>query len=193
MAGAASPDIEGVDHNKDWTMDAPELRPALRFRRPPVASPVSEPAEGKQWRVLVIDDNPQVRSAVTRFLRMHGLTVDVAPDGHTALTMLSQQPADFILCDVDMPGMNGFEVCRKIKSDPVNAFTPIIMLTALDSADDRVRGAEAGCDGYLAKPVPPAELVARVKAGIRQRELVLEAIRVASATGARTMPEAAPV
>ena len=172
-------------------MDTPELRPAIRYRRPPAMAPLPEQAQGKTWRVLVIDDNPQVRSAVTRFLRMHGLAVDVAPDGRTAITMLSQQPADFILCDVDMPGMNGFEVCRKIKSDPANAFTPIIMLTALDSADDRVRGAEAGCDGYLAKPVPPAELVARVKAGIRQRELVLEAIRVATAAGARTEPQAA--
>jgi DNA-binding response OmpR family regulator len=166
-----------------------ELRPALPFRRTQarMAAPMTEAAPtGKVMRVLIIDDNAQVRSAVTRFLRLHGLTVDAAPDGRTALTMLSTQPADFILCDVDMPGMSGFEVCRKIKSDPANAFTPIIMLTALDSADDRVRGAEAGCDGYLAKPVPPAELVARVKAGLRQRELVLEAIRVATTSGVKT-------
>jgi DNA-binding response OmpR family regulator len=140
-------------------------------------------ANSNRGRVMVIDDNPQVRSAVTRFLKLHGLTVDSAADGRSALNMLAELPADFILCDVDMPGMNGFEVCRKLKADPANAFTPIIMLTALDSADDRIRGAEAGCDGYLAKPVPPAELVARVKAGLKQRELVLEAIRVASAAG----------
>lgn len=171
----------------------PDIRPAIRFRRPPQAPQASEQeANGRRGRVMVIDDNPQVRSAVTRFLRLHGLTVDSAADGHSALTMLSTQPADFILCDVDMPGMNGFEVCRKLRTDPANAFTPIIMLTALDSADDRIRGAEAGCDGYLAKPVPPAELVARVKSGLKQRELVLEAIRVASAAGARMMLVAEP-
>jgi DNA-binding response OmpR family regulator len=162
-----------------------ELRPALTsaMRRPAATSAVAaRPASGAAMpRVLVVDDNAQVRSAVTRFLRMQALQVDVAADGRAALAALQAQPADFILLDVDMPGMDGFEVCRRIKANPANAFTPVIMLTALDSSDDRIRGAEAGADGYLTKPVPPAELIARVKAGLRQREMVMTAIRVACA------------
>ena len=171
-------------------MSAPiELRPALTPARRAAARPAVPvpPAPEKAWRVLVVDDNAQVRSAVTRFLRLHAFHVEVASDGRSALNELAQRPADFVLLDVDMPGMNGFEVCRRIKANPANAFTPVIMLTALDSSEDRVRGAEAGADGYLAKPVPPAELVARVKAGLRQRELVLQAIQVATAAAARTV------
>jgi DNA-binding response OmpR family regulator len=168
-----------------------ELRPALTpARRGANPAPSPAPAAAPQaagahvWRVLVVDDNAQVRSAVTRFLRLHAFHVEVASDGRAALAELAQRPADFVLLDVDMPGMNGFEVCRRIKADPANAFTPVIMLTALDSSEDRVRGAEAGADGYLAKPVAPAELVARVKAGVKQRELVLQAIRIATAAAA---------
>lgn len=166
-----------------------ELRPAITparrsvVPRAPVAPPVAGPPP---WRVLVVDDNAQVRSAVTRFLRMHAFHVEVAADGRAALAELAQRPADFVLLDVDMPGMDGFEVCRRIKANPANAFTPVIMLTALDSSEDRVRGAEAGADGYLAKPVQPAELVARVKAGVKQRDLVMQAIRIANAASAGT-------
>lgn len=160
-----------------------ELRPAITpaTRRPtrPVLAPAPQTEEGKGRRVLVVDDNIQVRSAVTRFLKLHAFDVEVASDGRAALAELQRQPADFVLLDVDMPGMDGFEVCRRIKADPAHAFVPVIMLTALDSGEDRIRGAEAGADGYLAKPVAPAELVARVKAGVRQRELVLQAIRIA--------------
>lgn len=174
----------------------PELRPAVRSSRRPAAAPEQPPVQaqlegtrletipatlaGMPFRVLVVDDNAQVRSAVTRFLRLHAFHVEVAADGVAALAELEREPADFILLDVDMPRMNGFEVCRKIKSHPTHMLTPVIMLTALDSSEDRVRGAEAGCDGYLAKPVAPAELVARVKAGVRNREMVLQAIRIAT-------------
>jgi DNA-binding response OmpR family regulator len=170
-----------------------ELRPAIHLGRrnaQQAASVAAAPRDpsARVYRVLVVDDNAQVRSAVTRFLRLHAFHVEVAADGRAALNELAQHPADFVLLDVDMPGMNGFEVCRRIKSDPANAMTPVIMLTALDSSEDRVRGAEAGADGYLAKPVAPAELVARVKAGVKQRELVLQAIRVATAAAAQVAP-----
>ncbi len=169
------------------TILSTELRPARNpMRRPSAADASPTPApQVKPYRVLVVDDNPQVRSAVTRFLRMHNFHVDVAAEGQGALAQLAAQPSDFVLLDVDMPGMNGFEVCRRIKADPQNHFTPVIMLTALDSSDDRIKGAEAGCDGYLTKPTPPEELIARVKAGVKNRELVLEAIRVATAAALR--------
>ena len=179
-------------------MNAPtELRPAMTpARRAARAAsitasmpPVAATEDGRVWRVMVVDDNAQVRSAVTRFLRLHAFHVETASDGRSALNELAQNPVDFILLDVDMPGMNGFEVCRRLRSNPANALTPIIMLSALDSTEDRVRGAEAGCDGYLGKPVPPAELIARVKAGIRQRQQVLEAITVAASAGARMGPK----
>ena len=174
-----------------------QVRPAITpaRRQTGVTMNVAGPAEPKAAsgrRVLVVDDNAQVRSAVTRFLRLHHFDVEVAPDGRTALAEVARQPVDFILLDVDMPGMDGFEVCRRVKADPNHTFTPVIMLTALDSSEDRIKGAEAGADGYLAKPVPPAELIARVKAGVRQRELVLQAIRVACAATTRVEPKVQP-
>ena len=172
----------------------PAITPARRQSGVTVApmAPVEMKSTARAPRVLVVDDNNQVRSAVTRFLRLHAFDVEVAPDGRTALAELQRNPADFVLLDVDMPGMNGFEVCRRIKADPNHTFTPVIMLTALDSSEDRIKGAEAGADGYLAKPVPPAELIARVKAGVRQRELVLQAIRVACAATTRVEPKVQP-
>ena len=172
------------------------IRPAITpQRRPSVAVPAAKPAEpsaATAGKVLVVDDNNQVRSAVTRFLRLHAFQVDVAPDGRTALNFMQREIFDFVLLDVDMPGMNGFEVCKRIKEDPNHVFTPVIMLTALDSSEDRIKGAEAGCDGYLAKPVPPAELIARVKAGIRQRALIFQAVRVAKAATERVEPRVQP-
>jgi DNA-binding response OmpR family regulator len=160
-----------------------EIRPAITPSRRPVtaASAAPKSTDGRVRRVLVVDDNAQVRSAVTRFLRLHAFHVEVASEGRGALAEIRRQPVDFVLLDVDMPGMDGFEVCRRIKADPANAFVPVILLTGLDSSEDRIRGAEAGCDGYLSKPVAPAELVARVKNGVRQREMVLHAIQIACA------------
>ncbi len=153
-----------------------DLSPARRGKRAAAAPSTAMP----KHRVLVVDDNPQVRSAVARFLERHAIHVDVAPDGAAAMEELRTHPVDFVLLDVDMPGMNGFEVCRSIKKDPAHAFVPVVLLSALDSKEDRIKGAEAGCDGYLGKPVDPGELLARVEAGLKQREMVLDAIRKAA-------------
>ena len=171
------------------------IRPAIVASRRPSGMNAPRPDQApapNAAKVLVVDDNNQVRSAVTRFLRLHGFQVEVAADGRTALAELQRQTYDFVLLDVDMPGMDGFEVCRRIKGDPNHTFTPVIMLTALDSSEDRIKGAEAGADGYLAKPVAPAELIARVKAGVRQRELVLQAIRVACKATQAVEPRVQP-
>lgn len=154
-----------------------DLAPARRGKR--AAAPSA--AGAAKHRVLVVDDNPQVRSAVARFLQKHDIHVDVAPDGKAALEELRTHPVDFVLLDVDMPEMNGFEVCRTIKKDPAHQFVPVVLLSALDAREDRIRGAEAGCDGYLGKPVDPAELLARVQAGLKQREMIMDAIRKAGA------------
>ncbi len=151
-----------------------DLSPARRGKRAAAA-----PSTTPKHRVLVVDDNPQVRSAVARFLEKHGIHVDVAADGKAAMEELRTHPVDFVLLDVDMPGLNGFEVCRAIKKDPAHAFVPVVLLSALDEREDRIKGAEAGCDGYLGKPVDPAELLARVQAALKQRDMVLEAIRKA--------------
>src|SRR6188472_3276247 len=101
-------------------------------------------------RVLVVDDEPAVRQALERALAAEGHEVTVAEDGHAALDRLVDQPVDAVVLDVAMPGLDGLEVCRRLRS--AGDRTPVLMLTARDAVDDRVAGLEAGADDYLVKP-----------------------------------------
>ena len=152
------------------------LTPAPRRPKQPSASQA-------RWRVLVVDDNAHVRSAVARFLSQHDIHVELAGDGDVALDLVRNVPIDFVLLDVEMPKMNGLEVCRQIKAEPTGPLLPVFLLSALDSREDRIAGAEAGCDGYLGKPVDPGELIARVKTELKQRDKILMALRAAAAGG----------
>jgi signal transduction histidine kinase len=124
-------------------------------------------------RILVVDDDPDLRTALTEVLRMAGHDVAGACDGPSALRELAAHPFDVVLLDVMMPGMSGLEVLRALRADEAYDDMPIIMVTALSDVRDRVSGLEAGADDYLGKPFDASELLARVSAALRQRRLMV--------------------
>jgi diguanylate cyclase (GGDEF)-like protein len=115
-------------------------------------------------RALVVDDEPRVAPLIRHALGRDGFEIAAAPDGPSALDAIDVDPPDVVLLDVSMPGMDGFEVCRRIRrvSD-----VPVLMLTALSGEPDRLQGFDAGADDYVVKPPDPEELRSRLKAGIR--------------------------
>ena len=117
-------------------------------------------------RILVVDDEPAVREAVERALRLDGHDVLIAADGGAALDSLTDAPPDAVVLDVLMPRVDGLEVCRRmrIRGDR----TPVLMLTARDTVSDRVAGLDAGADDYLVKPFALEELLARLRALLRR-------------------------
>src|SRR5579883_3337353 len=118
-------------------------------------------------RILVIDDDLSITTALRRALSFEGYTVDVALDGEEGLRKARDVAPDLVILDVLMPGIDGFEVCRRLRAGDD---TPILMLTARDEVADRVRGLDAGADDYLVKPFAPDELLARVRALLRRRD-----------------------
>ena len=115
------------------------------------------------FRVLVIDDDPDMAGFLARLLETQGMRAEVAVDGPAALQMIAASPPDLVLLDVQMPGPSGFDICRKLKTQEATALLPVILVTALEDQDSRVRGIEAGADDFLSKPVRREELIARVK------------------------------
>ena len=115
---------------------------------------------------MVVDDEPAVREAIERILRMGGFEVELAADGREAIRRQAAAPADAMLLDVLMPYVDGLEVCRHLRD--AGDRTPILMLTARDDVSDRVAGLEAGADDYLPKPFALDELLARVRALLRR-------------------------
>ena len=130
--------------------------------------------------ILVVDDDPSVRQALHRALTFEGYTVRSAADGQSALDALLTDPADAVLLDVAMPGIDGLEVCRRLRA--AGDQTPILMLTARHATADRVAGLDAGADDYLVKPFALEELLARLRALLRRASPVAgddESLRVA--------------
>jgi two-component system response regulator RegX3 len=119
-------------------------------------------------RVLVVDDEPALRDSVSYALEHEGFEVATVADGESALDLAGRESFDAVVLDVMLPGLPGTEVCRRLRSD---SSVPILMLTAKDTEVDRVVGLELGADDYLTKPFSLAELVARVRAVLRRREL----------------------
>lgn len=116
-------------------------------------------------RVLVVDDDTTVAEVVAQYLRAAGFVVDHASDGFAAIDAEARISPDLIVLDRMIPGIDGIEVSRRIRR---TSSTPIILLTALGSEDDRIRGLEAGADDYLTKPFSPRELVLRVQSVLRR-------------------------
>jgi two-component system response regulator MprA len=112
--------------------------------------------------VLIVDDEPAVRAALDRALRLDGYEVELAADGREALDRLAEARLDAVVLDVAMPGIDGLEVCRRMRE--AGDRTPVLMLTARDAVDDRVAGLDAGADDYLVKPFALKELKARLRA-----------------------------
>jgi two-component system response regulator MprA len=120
-------------------------------------------------RVLVVDDVIANVKLLEARLTAEYFEVVTAMNGPEALEICARGQCDIVLLDVMMPGMDGFEVCRRIKANPKTAYLPVIMITALDQTPDRIAGLEAGADDYLIKPFSTAELIARVRALLRRR------------------------
>jgi putative two-component system response regulator len=121
-------------------------------------------------RVLVVDVQPVNATLVRAQLKALDCDVECAADGESALAMLQANPPDLVLLDVQMPGLDGFEVCRRIKTAPEARLLPVVMMTALNAVEDRVAALEAGADDFLAKPVAAVELRARVKSMLRLKD-----------------------
>ena len=115
------------------------------------------------FRVLVVDDDPDMVAFLSHMLQREGMLVEAAGEGGAALVRVMTSPPDLILLDVMLPGASGFDVCRQLKGDEATALIPIVLVTALEDGDSRVRGIEAGADDFLSKPVKREELLARVK------------------------------
>ncbi len=130
--------------------------------------------------ILHVDDNEANRYAVNRMLRRVGFNVIEAATGEAALELVDQARPDLIILDVKLPDLNGFEVCRRIKSSPDTAFIPVLHLSAsFVESRDKAQGLDSGADGYLAQPVEPIELIATVRALLRIRRAEESAVSLA--------------
>jgi two-component system, OmpR family, response regulator len=125
-------------------------------------------------RVLIVEDEVKMAGLLRRGFREEGLAADVARTGNDALWMARATEYDAIVLDVMLPGVDGFEVCRRLREDDV--WSPVLMLTARDAVGDRVTGLDAGADDYLTKPFSFAELLARLRALARRPPLERPAI-----------------
>ena len=117
-------------------------------------------------RLLVVDDEENLRSMLCAALQHHGFDVVTAVDGAEALATIATERPDLVVLDVMMPGLDGFEVCRRMRAD--QDLTPVLFLTARDGTEDKVRGLKLGADDYLEKPFSLEELVARIEAILRR-------------------------
>jgi two-component system cell cycle response regulator len=133
-------------------------------------------------RVLVVDDIPANVKLLEARLGAEYFEVSTASSGEQALAKIAKEAPDIVLLDVMMPGMDGFEVCRRIKTNPESAHLPVVMVTALDQVSDRIQGLEAGADDFLTKPVNDLALFARVRSLVRLKTMVDE-LRLRQATG----------
>jgi two-component system, OmpR family, response regulator MprA len=146
-------------------------------------------------RLLVVDDDPDVRDSLRRALGYAGYAVATASNGADALTSVARSPVDLIIMDLLMPMLDGFAACRALR-DRGND-TPILVLTAKDAIDDRVEGLESGADDYLVKPFALRELLARVRALLRRtqppREILGYADLILDATARTVVRDGTPV
>jgi two-component system OmpR family response regulator len=117
-------------------------------------------------RLLVVEDEPKMAGLLRRGLQEEGYAADVVHEGEEAVWMATENPYDAILLDVALPDVDGFEVCRRVRE--AGQWAPVLMLTARDAVDDRVRGLDAGADDYLTKPFALPELLARLRALVRR-------------------------
>lgn len=119
--------------------------------------------------ILVVDDDPQIRLLVARFLQRYGYQVTGVPDGAAMTAALAHCGIDLIILDLMLPGRSGFDLCRDVRAV---SQIPVVMLTARSEEADRIRGLEGGADDYIAKPFSPRELLARVRAVLRRARAV---------------------
>jgi putative two-component system response regulator len=121
-------------------------------------------------RILIVDDETAAVKALETLLRREGFDLRIAADGAAALAECASFRPDLILLDVLMPGMDGFEVCRRIKATPETRLTPVVLITGLTDAENRIRGINAGADDFLSKPIDFNELLARTRSLLRLKQ-----------------------
>jgi len=127
--------------------------------------------ESAPAKVLVVDDTPQNVKLLADLLGLKGYAVATASNGEEALAKVAADPPDLVLLDVMMPGMSGYEVCRRLRADPATTLLPVVLCTSLDPQQERVNGIAAGADDFLSKPINQAELFARVHSLLRIKRL----------------------
>ncbi|MGF1567328.1 MAG: response regulator transcription factor [Nodosilinea sp.] len=140
--------------------------------------------------VLIVDDDSVLQLTLTRRLQAQGFEVITADSGQAALDLLAAQLADVVVSDVIMPGMDGFEFCRQLRSSPGGEMVPFIFLSSLGELDDRVRGHRMGGDDYLVKPFSAKELIAKVQGAIARSQRFQAAVERLTQ---RANPAAAPL
>jgi len=162
-------------------LDPDSLSPESETAKAPANEPPEEPASGerrdgtaeaRKADLLVVDDDANNREILSRLLEREGYAVSVAEDGLRALEYLEEERVDLILLDVMMPGLDGIEVCKRLKDDPETRLIPVVIMTALVQVEDRVRGIQAGADDFLTKPVNRDELLARIQTSLRLKQAV---------------------
>ena len=139
-------------HSSEFTNDSPRPTP---------------PAITRRQEVLVVEDTPESLRLLATVLTEAGFAVREAPNGELALWTATRSPPDLILLDIRMPGMNGFDVCRHLKSNPTTAHVPVIFLSALSDREDKAEGFAAGAVDYVTKPFSEQEVLARVRTHLR--------------------------
>lgn len=124
-----------------------------------------------QAKILVVDDTPQNVKLLSDLLQVKGYAVATASSGEEALAKVTADTPDLVLLDIMMPGLSGYDVCRRIREAPRTALLPVVLVTSLDPQQERVKGIEAGADDFLSKPINQPELFARVKSLLRVKSL----------------------
>jgi len=124
--------------------------------------------------ILIIEDHLDMIEILKSELTRHHFQVRIATDGETGLSEAARQLPNLVILDLMLPGLTGWEVCRRLKKDPTTQSVPLLILTALGEEESRIQGLEAGADDYLAKPFSLRELIARVKALLRRKQMSIE-------------------
>jgi CheY-like chemotaxis protein len=153
---------------------ADQLGSARRDSAPTMMGPVAPaaaalPGPDRPLKVLIVDDEEEVRTSVGEFLVGQGYDAVEAADGEEALAKCFTEKPDLLLLDLRLPKVDGYQVCQTLKGNPITSVIPIIMITALNSTSQKVKGIEYGADDYIEKPFDLEELSARMKMVLRRR------------------------